>query len=545
MFLITIERFKSEFIRNRINRRVCMAVHFNSFSSSSVLPFSFGETIVSSLTVLQQKVVAIAAIIFASLAICYAVIRLCRFKTENGFQETDQGRFDFEKKDPVSPYALNAFNHFESLRKRMGPLPSKYQPLQKELEKLEQVKEGKEILFSPSFTERYSGIKTVPEFFKEGFADALKKIYELTEQGKIKLNHSLGTPTSKGGSVVYRFLALDWIKEGKIVKTSHGYELCLNNEGIKLVSSLPENVLKLQRMNETDQLVIAVQFGARCDFIPGEEVLKHTFSAHGIDPIAAKCLWEKVSQEGKSHFLDWILEPAMEDDCAEYASAVIYIETLTKKQQEELFILRDLIDDLAGAVEAKFKHDIAMVEWKSYLETDDLELQPFVKKERDSMIDAQSGKNEMKNHFFTSWLLQKDILSGKKENGIATQPEFYQLIKHAQEVYQIYFNSLKSGLLHSPMNPGTIIASVSMKQLCHQYYFTHQLLSYHGCLLSNFLSVIVVEQKAITGENVDKLKIAMATYLDVPEHANAFEVALKNDFGCSVKKFKNWLRKKE
>ena len=37
----------------------------------------------------------------------------------------------------------------------------------------------------------------------------------------------------------------------------------------------------------------------------------------------------------------------------------------------------------------------------------------------------------------------------------------------------------------------------------------------------------------------------MAAYLDIPDHASEFEIALKNDFGCSITKFKNWLRRKD
>lgn len=522
-----------------------MAIQLNSFFSSSLLPFSFGEKAPSLLTALQQKVIAIAAFVFASFAVCYTVIRLCQFSASMLFEESDDPEFDFVEKNPLSQEDLNRLNHFETLQKRMGPLPAKYQPTEQELRQLEQVKEEKEILYSPSFAKRFAGIKSVPEFFKVGFADALKKIFDLVEQDRIKLNCSVGTPTSKAGIVVYRFLALDWIKEGKIVKTCQGYELHLNNEGIKLISSLPENVLKLQKVNGIDQIVIAVQFGARCDFIPGEEVLKYTFSPYGINPIAAKCLWERCSLEGREHFLNWILEPAMEENCSEYIAAIHFMETLTKKKRKEFMILRDLIDDMAIALEAKFKHDIAMMEWQPYLKTDDIELQPFVKNESDSIIDTPLGMNEIKNDFFVPWKLDENILSGTTKEGVVQQKEFYQLIKDAQASYQIYFNHLKSSLLLYPMAQGKIISRVSMEQLSHQYYCTHEIMWDHGCLLSNLLSVISIKKKDISSKNVDKLKIAMASYLDIHDHAAKFEGALKNDFKCSVKKFIEWLRKKD
>lgn len=433
----------------------------------------------------------------------------------------------------------------KKLQTRLGPLPVKYHPKKAELEELEEGK-GSDPTFITAFKHRYEGLSIAAEVFKRGFAYALKEIYQMASQGKIQLNRSLGTPTSKAGQVAYRFLALDWIKGGKLASSCHGYELILNGNGVKLVPSHAENVLRYQNVDGRLQPVITVHFGTRCDLIPGEEILKHTAAACGIDPVAAKCLWAKMNQNDQRHFLNWMLEPAMEDTCLDYVAAVAYIRQLSSARLQEWTILRDLISDIAIALEAKFKHEIAMNEWKKFLDMKNMELQPFEKAEPCIFSqDNSHSETELELEPLIPWQLNFDILSatGKKDN-LPTQVEFYALLLNAQEYYQVYFEVLKAGILLNPMTKGKKVQNITWAQLKHQFHICHQLIATHGCLLSNFLATIMTSRTHLTRENVTKLKIAMAAYLDDPHHAKEFEGALKNDFHCSVEKFKDWLRGK-
>lgn len=429
---------------------------------------------------------------------------------------------------------------FNDLQKRLGPLSPKYQLKQHELDSVNKVKEDKE--FTDAFTQRYKGIVMAAELFRRGLAYALKEIFDMVDQGKIKLNRSLGTPTSTGAQVVYRFLALDWIKGGRVVKTCHGYELYLNEENLNLVPSHPENVLKNQTVEGKHQPTIAIHFNRRCDLIPEEEILQHTSAACGIDPIAAKCLWVKLSQDDRKHFLNLLLEPGVEDDDKDYVAAKNYIAQLSSQQQKEIYILRDLISDIATAVEAKFRQRIAMPEWSEYLDVDEWELQPF--KKDDPSIITHPMKEDDKDEPLIPWQLDFDILSASTKNGKNEQTDFYALILEAQETHQIYFNNLNSKLLQKPMAKGKIIDDINWSQLKNQFYTSHQLIGNHGCLLSNFLAVAMVDQKELIGENIVKLKAAMAAYLDNVDHAKEFEGALKNDFNCTVGQFRDWLKGK-
>lgn len=429
---------------------------------------------------------------------------------------------------------------FDNLQKRAGPLPPKYQPTKKEIESVDTIEDKK---FTAAFTKRYTGLEMASDVFKSGFAYALKEIFQMADEGKIKLNRSLGTPTSKGGQIAYRFLALDFIKGGKIVATCHGYELNLNEKDVRLVPSSPENVLKYQIIEGKRQPSITIHFNGRCDLIPGEEILKYTSSACGIDPIAAKCLWAKLSQVDFKHFVNLLLESAVEDDCAELLAANKYLSSLPTPKQKQIRILCDLISDIAVALEAKFKADIAMKEWQKYLDVLDFELQPFVKKGKEDFIVIKHPIIDEKDEPLIPWLIDFDTLSGDTKSA-ETQADFYSVILEAQETHQVYFNNLKSSLLQYPMSKGKIIHNITWEQLKHQFHITHQMIGQHGCLLSNFLATLMVDRHELVAENIASLKIAMANYLDSSHHAKEFEGALKNEFKCTVNKFKDWLREK-
>lgn len=429
---------------------------------------------------------------------------------------------------------------FENVRKRIGPLLPKYKLEEKEKENLEKAKRVEGEDFISDYKKHYENIKLAPQFFIAGFSHALMQLFKLAKEGKVRLNSSLGTPVSRGAQAVYHFLALEWIRGGTFVPTCQGYsELHLNNEGIKLVPSLPENVLKYQEVNGKLVPVMTLHFQARDDFTPGEDVLKHTSAACGIDPVTAKYLWWSLSDTEQKYFCGLLLEPAREDDHPDHVAVLNFIGKQPKKKQEQIYILRDLISDIGAALETKFRQDLALGEWQKYLDTDNLELQPFIKKEEVKPVKASI---EFVDHGpLIPWQIDCHVISDIQE-GVAQQADFLELILNAQEKYQTCFANLKIDLLKSPMKVGTVIQNVTWEHLNQQYYRTHQLISPHGCLLSNLLATLMVEKQDLIPENIEKLKIAMAAYLDHPNHAKEFESAIRNDFKCTMSSFKKWLR---
>jgi len=420
----------------------------------------------------------------------------------------------------------------EDLQKRIGPIPAKYKPQEEEFEKAKEANQ-EEAVFISSYTQRYQGLNASSEVFKSGFSYSLSEIFSMAdkEDGKVLLNRSLGTPTSQGAQVVYRWLVLDWIKGGVMVSTCHGHELHLNDEGVKLIPSLSENVLTYQEVDGKRQPLITVCFRASDDFTPPASVLQNTSAACGIDPIAAKCLWAGLSTNERIHLLNLLLEPARENDCPDALAALDFIGKLPKKRKENLLILRDLISDMAVAVEEKFRQNLAMLEWRKYLKDDDLSLEPFSKKDQEA-LERPSDADESDDKQLVPWSIPLKFFSDN----------FASIILNAQQVYLTYFGNLKRELLLHSMNPGQTIKSVTWDHLSKQCYKSHLLISFHGCLFSNLLAVLMVNMEEVQKRNIVELKTAMAAYLDHPAHAEEFAGALKNDFQCTVKQFKEWLR---
>jgi hypothetical protein len=433
-----------------------------------------------------------------------------------------------------------------SLLKMIGPIPPKYAPKREEIDALvgangiDDVSETAKSLWS-RYAKRYNGIETASDLFRAGFNYALKNIFHLADKGgMVKLNRSLGTPTSKGAQVVYRALAYEWIKGGKPIQTCRHYEFHLNNKGVKMVSTKPEYVWKPQEVNGAQKGSLVLHFQDRDDFTPAEDELANTTAMHGIDPIAAKCLLAKLSSETANHLFIWLLEPALEDDHVDYQKSLTFITNQPKKIQEWVYLLRALICDMGVVLETKF-NGLAMKEWQKYLDVDNDELQPFEKQQKNEGQVVPHSVEVLERYQLIPWQIHFEILS-VMHNGIAQQNEFLDLIMNVQEKYQVYFKYLTPKLLDYPKKEGTIIKNLTWKQLNDQYHRVHQIIGGQGCLFSNLLTVFMTDPNDLTQVNIFKLKKAMAAYLDDPEHAKQFEAALRNDYHCSVKKYQQWLR---
>ena len=467
----------------------------------------------------------------------------------------------------------------DEMRKRLGPVPAKYTPVGAELELAAQGAIGIEDYSETnkenwgSYARLYNGLATAADIFKTGYSNALKTLFEMAEtkaeaiednihnfmldelgllpeagreivkQGhqKIMLNRSLGTPASEGAHTIYRFLALELLKGGKVVADCQGYEFHLNNKGVKLLPTQPEKVLQIKNVEGRQQPFVVTHFQRRDDFTPSEEILSHTAAAYGMDPIAAKCLLVKLSHEEHHHLFNLLMDPVIEDNHPDYQRTLEYMRKLPKEHAERILTLHTLICDMGTVLQAKFDKKIGDPFWQNYLDLEDFELKPFVKDKKEEWeirIKEQGNRDKP----IVEWKLNEDLLALRKRGGSGQQEDFLRLIISAKEKYQRYFTHLKRDLLELPMGKDLVVERVTNDYIKQQYRRTHPDISGAGCLYSGLMAILIKDSTQLKPDNVRKLKRAMAAYLDDPKHAEMFQGALRNDHKISVADYQRWLR---
>ena len=394
-----------------------------------------------------------------------------------------------------------------NLQSRLGPIPFKYAPSDEEIELakagdagVDDVSETNKENWS-SYAQLYNGLDTADDVFKAGFSHALKKLFEMAAEKeeqvpfqnlnvpfgppdlvmdlepevqvnvpvagrqKIMLNESLGTPESPGAQAVYRFLALEWLKGGKIVANCHGNELHLNNKSVHLLPSRAEKMLELKNAGGRQELCVMTHFQQRDDFTPSEETLSTTAAASGIDPIAAKCLLAKLSAEEQEHLFNLLMDSVIEDDHPDYQRTQEFMRVIPQERVQIIHTLCQLIGDMAVVFQTKFKNTIGAELWNDYLDAENFDLQPFRKENAEEWeLNFQLPEN-FGARPIVEWKLNEGLLALRRGGvGVGEQEDFNLLIKNAKERYQRYFNNLKPELLLRKLDEGVEIERVSLQE---------------------------------------------------------------------------------
>jgi methyl-accepting chemotaxis protein len=471
--------------------------------------------------------------------------------------------------------SLPGASQFLALRSRIGPIPRAYTPKLGELKRIQENSQAK------GFSAAYHDLSTAEEVFRSGMRQILKEIYgtslssAITEKPiKTQLTRSLSTPQSAGGQIIYRLVALDFILKGKLMVEGQTYVLQLNNKGIKIVFSNPQNIL-ISKVTDEGQRVLSVvtHFQNRDDFTPTEEELSYLHTqklfdvnpVYGMDPIAAVCLLTRVLEEEMlEHLRMLLIEPAVEDLHPDLQQTLAFIKRLPPLQAQFIYTLCGLISAMGVCLQVKFGPTAALEEWGKYL-LDQEDILPFTKE-----IQYERWKSLQVEEQQMEWILDRNILAVMRE-GLPEQDDFYQLIKKASTTYQKYLARLKAGLLPDLDNSKRrVIEGITWQDLNRDYTCSLQLIGQHGCLFSSLLALFVNDDSQLTEENMWKLKKAMAHYLDslkqaqeewkqqsasVPQSEanepplvsllNSIEDAIRHDHHCSLAHYQQWLRGQE
>lgn len=458
--------------------------------------------------------------------------RVAALQTNVGNLETEVNRLQ-----PAGEYL--------PFKDRLGPIPPKYvvqhredgenelKNIRGEIGVADQVDEDD----WSDYAKRYNNLKTAPEVFIAGFRHALSTIYEMAagENAKIKLNKSASTQNTDAAEVLYRFTALDFIKGGFPIADCHAYEqhvLQLNNEKVVMYSSAPEKVLECEVVNgvRTLKVVTHLQYGD--DFTPSIEVLNSTTASNGIDPIGAKCIWNKLTDVEKQHLFNLLMEPAIEDTNPDLQASAVYLQRLPQERAQLIYSLRDLIIDMGTAFQKKFAH-LTKDEWKATDDKGDYKyyIDPLVVEEieegddEETKIAKKAAQEAAKIQPFVKnkkefeaveeaevvWQLNEDVLK-TAQDGFG-RPIFFNLMESAKKDYQVYFSNAKKEFHEKVYAADYKPEVVTKEDIENQYHISHKVLN-PGCLFSGLLAIFMKDVHNITENNISYLKKSMAAYLD-------------------------------
>lgn len=491
------------------------------------------------------------------------------------------------------------------LASKLGPIPPKYQPTAKDgeswgamdVEKQEVNWPEHKVSFAKLYNKRYRAGRSAAEIAIASFDYACGQLFQMAEAGDmIKLNRSGNTSSTFGRFAIYRYMALDLISGGKVTANGCGGHKLDINQDVNMLPSHSENIMqfKLDAADGKLKPVLQLHYKQRDDFTPSENTLK---LRDGVNPVAVKWILDQLTEVEKMHLFNHLMAPVIPSDHPEYVAtknylkikddAGNYIKTSTQIERIQLVsTASELIQDIATAFQMKFEATSLVPSFQKQF--DDWDEEAYVKEE-----DNQAGLEKLPDEVVqvsqgpavVEWKLNENVLADKVDYGLAfnataRQPAFYDLIKNTQALHQALSPYMGQDLLQTPHSPGTKYPNkVDWATINSQYYRCHQMIGanfegYGGerCLFSNLIAILVSHKKDITSQNVQRLKNAMAAYLEKlmkakstwsihpvknsksplgPLHshlkksaelAEGFEKSIKAIHSCTVEQYQSWLR---
>ncbi len=413
------------------------------------------------------------------------------------------------------------------------------------------------------------------------FKNASRALFE--DNDLVKLNKSNLTLKTSGISAIYRVMAYDIVRGGKIISNgcpALGYHLAINDK-VKMHPSYSEKVMKYKSIGDTFQPMVEFRYTSRDDFTPDEDNLQ---IEEGVDPVAIKWILNQLTlEEINEVLLIHLAGHVIENHHPRYIEMRKFMKNETNPRVKLVETASILIQNLARAIQKKFERTAL----ESLLQEtfNDDEIEPFKKIEAFDVKEPVELEEEKK---FVDWKLDLDVLEDKR-SGTSYQKEFAELIEEMQRKTKKISFYIGEDFLAAPKVPGTKYAKLEWPQLQEQYFHCHEMIgnevkSYgdgygrlekgERCLFSNLLAVLVTKKSDLTTNNVNKLRNAMASYLAKIEGAasswkwhherrkaaqflsegakqikemadlyETFKLSILNTHGCTVENYINWLRK--
>lgn len=448
------------------------------------------------------------------------------------------------------------------------------------LAKVRAMLKREDLAFFESYNRRYQDKQTAGEIIVNSFEHAYSELISMGKNSdNIQLNESSSTAETRGAYAVYRFMALDLIRGGKVDENGcHGFQLCINRH-ISMLPSQPEKILQYKDdSNGGFEPAVTLHYRQRDDFTPDEGVLR---LRDGVHAVAAKWIWEQLSEEERRYLFIHLMEPVIENEHPDYQLMIDFMQQ-NNPRAKLVQTASELIQDIGTAIENKFGQTVLKQCWRKNAVKD---IEPFVKAEDDpsEISSIPDFAPVPKGPKVVDWELDPDVIGDKRlYQRNPSQADFLALMTEAQANYQAVFRGFqKEDLLQNPRKPNQRFETLEWEELNKHFHPSHQMIGanpnreYRGgerCLLSNLLAILVTDKKHLTTDNVHKLRKAMANYLDKLQQANGkwateklkdshlqstdapklkemaqlaetFQKTIQKEHGCTMEAYQAWLRK--
>lgn len=319
---------------------------------------------------------------------------------------------------------------------------------------------------------------------------------------------------------LYRHMAAHLIRHSVIVSD---HTLQINQEGLTIVSSCPENVGAYKSGSDVPETV--VNFKHHDLFTPpgGKGLSK------GIDPVLAKQVLLRLNEQQEKMLSHLLLEPLI-PDTDEGLKQYQEDRKVESDEIRKVSACYELICDLGDAIELKFGPSFGVL-WLD--KADDYEEKPLIKEVEEVKIEEKKGEE------IVEWII--DIESFKKVDS-----HFAQMVLDSQAHYKRIWANMSKSLLLNPYKEDTTLIPLNNQNfrqvLRQQFHVWYIMLQNHFCLMSSLCAITMTDPAQFTEANVTKIHHAMANHLDRPEVAKKFEKFIKEVHQMSVAQYQVKLR---
>lgn len=437
--------------------------------------------------------------------------------------------------------------------------------------------------FFEEYNTRYADANLASTVVADGFNHAVHALLDMVPDGKIKLNNSGMTIKTLGAQAIYRYMVLDLLNGGKVMQGNdcHGFKLRIN-ENVSMLPSKSENVLQYKTNPQGGKdPFITFHYLQKDDFTPSEGVLK---LRDGVDPVGAKWILEQLTKAESDYLFTYLMEPIIENTHPDHIAMKAFMKNKNDPRVKLVQTAYELIIDMATATRLKFETNACAETWSENFDNWDDAVKPFQKAEE---LDAEAAAKvddiiQVDGSKVVNWELDPDIVGDKRDGDKkARQPEFFDIVNAAKANFQQVFNAFgKVNIMLAPEKANQKFKKISMTQINKHFHVSHQMIGATAaggwaggerCLFSNLLAILVGNSAFLTSENVNKLKKAMANYLDTLQAASSkwateslkpanlqskdvmslkekaalfkqFESGIKSTHNCTVDAYQRWLR---
>lgn len=411
----------------------------------------------------------------------------------------------------------------------IGPIPRKYQHLAEETE------DPSEIEFKRDLVAPYNSCTSIDQLIKVAFDHTFDTlVIESKDKPYIHFNRSksiIDFPPNM--QALYRLMIFNLLSGAKLEQDGcDGSHIVLNSHGITVNSSDPEKVmLKEYSFNPLDPahpILInkqKIRFKHHDAWSPkeGDRDL-----INGIDPVSVKLILQRLSEKEIAYLRLLLLEPLIQDSEPLLKDAW-RLARLEERQSQLLSTSYELICDIALSVSKNFSSTFSHG-WQEKACSD--EPVPLDK----TSLPPSTASTPVAE--YVEWVPLYAYIP----------EEIHENLVQLKQLLSAVWCNMSSELVANPiLSPSAYLSSSPSgnqpSQLENHYYWTHRIISPHGCLFSAMATHLFQtkgDETGISRSYIALIKKSIANFLEA--HPEEFTDDMKVDTHLDRTQYIKWLK---